>query len=302
MPKTNLTIFTPTYNRAHLLPKLYESLKKQTNKNFIWLIVDDGSKDNTEELVSAWKKEKNDFVIDYYKKENGGKNTAIDFSNQVCKTEYIVCIDSDDFLTDNAIDEMYCDIDAMKEQKDVCGVVTKRAKYDGTPFQENWVDEDYKKIKFNDLAKTYGYYMDTCLLFKTNIIKQFHFPKFEGENFVTECVYYDQFLNDYYMLAGPNVYYLAEYQPDGYTAQGMKVFFKNPRGYLYFAKQKLYYARKNKSSLKEKIGSAARYCAWKKLNKISDDYPNDYPVPWVYKVIGTIFSPIMLIRYKRKQK
>lgn len=144
----------------------------------------------------------------------------------MCKTDFIVCFDSDDILADDAIDGMYSDIDIMKNQDDVCGVVTKRARLDGTPFQENWVDEDYKKIKFDDLARVYGYNKDTCLLFKTNIIKEYHFPKFEGENFVTECIFYDQFMDKYFMIASPKIYYLAEYQPDGYTVQGIKVFLK----------------------------------------------------------------------------
>lgn len=300
MKTNNLTIFTPTYNRESLLPRLYESLKRQTNKNFVWLVIDDGSTDNTEEVIKNWQDNEKEFDIEYYKKENGGKNTAIDFSNQVCTTEYIVCIDSDDYLTDSAVDDMYEDIKNVKNQTDVCGVVTRKASYAGVAFQYKWVDEDYKKIYFDELAKNYGYSADACLLFKTDIIKQFHFPKFEGEKFVTECVFYNQFINDYYMVASPKIYYLAEYQPDGYTVQGMKLFFKNPRGYLYFAKQKLYYAIKKKHLFKEKVVCATRYYAWKKFNKINDDYPNDYPIPTLYKVIGTMLSPIMIMRYKKK--
>ena len=71
-----LTIFTPTYNRAHTLPRTYESLCKQKNKDFVWLIIDDGSSDNTEELVKNWQKENSDFTIEYVKKENGGMHTA----------------------------------------------------------------------------------------------------------------------------------------------------------------------------------------------------------------------------------
>ena len=99
-----ITVFTPAYNRAHTLPRTYESLKRQNNKNFIWLIIDDGSIDNTQELVDQWIKEDNDFIIQYIYKENGGMHTAHNVAYQNITTELNVCIDSDDCLADNAID------------------------------------------------------------------------------------------------------------------------------------------------------------------------------------------------------
>jgi len=86
-----ITIFTPTYNRRNLLGRLYESLKTQTNKNFVWLIVDDGSSDNTEEIINKYKKEK---VVDiqYFYKENGGKHTALDFAHAHCKQSILLAL------------------------------------------------------------------------------------------------------------------------------------------------------------------------------------------------------------------
>ena len=101
-----LTIFTPTYNRQHTLYKAYESLIKQTNKDFIWLIIDDGSKDNTEEIVNAWKNE-NKIEIEYYKKENGGKHSAYNYALKLIKTELtLIALDSDDYLTLNAVEDI----------------------------------------------------------------------------------------------------------------------------------------------------------------------------------------------------
>ncbi len=74
--KIQLTIFTPAYNRAHTLPRTLDSLKRQQNKNFIWLIIDDGSTDNTKELVDKWLKDDYGFEIVYIYKENGGMHTA----------------------------------------------------------------------------------------------------------------------------------------------------------------------------------------------------------------------------------
>lgn len=106
-----ITVFTPAYNRAHTLPRTYESLKKQGNKNFIWLIVDDGSTDNTKELVDKWISEEKGFTIQYIYKENGGMHTAHNIAYQNITTELNVCIDSDDCLAENAIDKIltfYC--------------------------------------------------------------------------------------------------------------------------------------------------------------------------------------------------
>ena len=99
-----LTIFTPTYNRADILNKAYKSLKRQTNKDFIWLVVDDGSIDNTEDVVKGWIDE-NIIEIKYIKKENGGKHTAYNVAVENTSTELImIALDSDDYLSDDAVE------------------------------------------------------------------------------------------------------------------------------------------------------------------------------------------------------
>ena len=98
-----ITVFTPTYNRANLLPDLYDSLKRQTCKDFEWVIVDDGSTDDTGSLVNGWLSQA-DFSICYTKKENGGKQRAVNLGLQLAKGEYFFIVDSDDILTDNAIE------------------------------------------------------------------------------------------------------------------------------------------------------------------------------------------------------
>ena len=98
-----LTIFTPAYNRAHTLPRTYESLCRQSCKDFIWLIVDDGSADNTAELVRDWQSRDNGFAIQYIHKENGGMHTAHNVAYANIHTELNTCIDSDDMLADGAV-------------------------------------------------------------------------------------------------------------------------------------------------------------------------------------------------------
>lgn len=295
MPR--LTIFTPTYNRKHLLPTLYESLKSQTNKDFVWLVIDDGSTDGTEEYFS--KINNAGFELQYVKKENGGKHTAIDMANGICKTDYIVCVDSDDYLTDNAVECMYKEIEKIDEYPNVCGVVTRRRKPTGEPFMENWAKSD-EILKFHDLADKYGYTTDTCLLFKTSIIKQFHFPTFEGERFVTESVFYNQFMYDYDMLASDNLYYVAEYMPDGYTAQGVRLFFRNPRGHAYALKQNAYMYIYNGGTLKRKLGGSAYFYAWCKLMKInSNEMSQKYKLGF-YGFVGRMLKFIPYRKFKKE--
>ena len=99
-----LTVFTPTFNRAYILHRCYESLLRQTNKNFIWLIIDDGSTDNTKKLVTEWMNKENGFEIRYEYKKNGGMHTAHNKAYELIDTELNVCIDSDDFMPDNAVE------------------------------------------------------------------------------------------------------------------------------------------------------------------------------------------------------
>ena len=98
-----ITVFTPTYNRAYIIPKLYESLKRQTVKDFEWLVVDDGSTDNTSELLAEWTKE-NDFPVRYIWQPNGGKPRAITKALAEAKGEWFFIVDSDDFISDDAIE------------------------------------------------------------------------------------------------------------------------------------------------------------------------------------------------------
>ncbi len=285
MSKIKLTYFTPTYNREKLLLNLYQSLLNQTNKNFIWLIIDDGSKDGTEQLVKSWQKE-NKIQIEYVKKENGGKHTAIELSNQVCTTEFIACIDSDDTLTKEATEVILKHTNNISDPN-IVGMVGRRDLVGFTKHKEaNWPEND-TFLYFPELSTKYGFNFDTILIFRTEIIKNYHFPIFEDERFVTESVYYNMFVYDYKMLAFEEFVYIGEYQPDGYTSQGMNLFFKNPKGYACCLKQIAWLNIKNKHPFKKTIKNTMVYYGWKKLFKLKGDFLPECKLPFIHRLVGS---------------
>lgn len=118
-----ITVFTPTYNRGYIIEKLYRSLQRQTFQDFEWVVMDDGSTDNTEEIFESWMQEDNRFPIRYYKQENGGKCRAINRGLDLAKGELFFIMDSDDYLTDNALERIVYWESTIAGQQNYAGVV-----------------------------------------------------------------------------------------------------------------------------------------------------------------------------------
>ena len=297
--KCKLTIFTPTYNRANLIDKLYKSLTQQTNKNFVWLIVDDGSTDNTQKVIKKYSQE-NKININYVVKENGGKHSAMDLAHSICETEYIACVDSDDYLLENAVENIYSCIN--KINKDDCvGILGKKFSTSLKALGEGWpTDGEY--IKFYELGQKYGYKADTFLIFKTDIVKQFRFPKIEGEKFVTEKVLYNQFMFDHTLFVTSTVDYVADYQSDGYTSGALRLLFNNKKSCLYAFKSDAYYFTKYGASIKDVVFAWARFYAWRRLNKFKNLYSDELNIKTPKKIWGWAMSFIFYFRYKKKYK
>lgn len=301
MSNIKLTYFTPTYNRAHLLPQLYKSLIEQNDKNFIWMIIDDGSTDNTESLINSWKNE-NVISIQYIKKDNGGKHTAIDLSNQLCETEFICCIDSDDYITPDCTSVLYSYMSKIENDSSIVGIVGRRDLVGFNKHKEaNWPQKD-SLIYFPNLESDYHFTYDTILVFKTHIIKNFTFPTFNDERFVTEIVYYNKFIFDYKMIVMDEFVYIGEYQEDGYTNQGMRLFIKNPKGWACFLKQKVWIQLKQKKSFKTILKSTMVFYGWHKIFKINDVIMPEYKIPFIYRLIGKLTVPYSKKRLLKKYK
>ena len=233
-----LTIFTPTYNRAHTLPRLYQSLTEQESHDFVWLIVDDGSTDGTEGLVAQWKAE-GKVVISYHRQENGGKMRAHNRGVELCQTELFVCIDSDDYLAGpKAVGDTLAFWEENKDtvcRSDISGLVSYRRMTRGrqAPFPDG--------LNTATLTELYaqGFQGETTIVFKTDVLRRFPFPVEEGEKFITEAIVYDLMDERYRLLLHRYYMQVCEYQADGYTMNGMDTLLRNPRGYRSYYNQRV---------------------------------------------------------------
>ncbi|MGG3940327.1 glycosyltransferase family 2 protein [Peribacillus psychrosaccharolyticus] len=233
--KKRVTVFTPTYNRAYILDRVYESLKIQTNQSFVWLIIDDGSTDHTYELINEWLTE-NYIKIQYFKQKNGGKQRAHNKGVELCDTELFICVDSDDFLPENAIDSFISIWDSIEEKSELSGIVALRGYDRNTPIGTS-MPNNLKISPLNDLYNKHGFTGDTALLFRTDILRRFPFYVADGEKFIGEGYIYNQIDQDYSMYIENTILYIGEYLNDGYTANVKKLTKENPKSYTVLKRQ-----------------------------------------------------------------
>ncbi len=244
-----VTIFTPTYNRAYILSRVYESLLKQTNKNFEWIIVDDGSKDNTEELVKKWIEEKK-IQIRYFKQTNQGKMMAHNKGVKEAKGELFVCVDSDDYLINEAVEIIERKWKNEKLVKNCVGLIGTKIFENGNTVGGTNMPKNIEYTTLQKLYLKYKFKGDTTLVFRTNIIKKYEFPKIEGEKFIPEGYIYDQIDQEGELAIIQEGICVCEYLEDGYTANSAKMIRDNPKGYILVAEQKLKFAKGIKQKLK----------------------------------------------------
>ncbi len=225
-----LTVFTPTYNRADKLPRLYESLCRQSCYDFEWLIIDDGSTDNTTEVITTFTGE-NCFPVRYIRKENGGKHTAYNLALEQARGEWFLCVDSDDYLADDAVKKLLGKLHTLGDQN---GLIAYKEDVTGRPLSERF-PSGLAQEKMHRLGLIHHCGGEFTLVFSTAFAQKNPFPVFPGERFVTECVVYDRMDHLGEMALFPEVITICEYQADGYSQNANAVMKKNPNGYcLYF--------------------------------------------------------------------
>lgn len=225
-----LTVFTPAYNRAYTLHKCYESLKRQTSTDFIWLIIDDGSTDNTKELVQQWIVE-NEISIRYHYQQNQGMHGAHNTAYELIDTEINVCIDSDDYLTDTAVERI---VTFWKENKrsNLAGIAALDGVSDGEILGDEF-PEHLKTSTYWDLYHTHHLKGDKKLIYRTDLIKKNPYPVFEGEKYVGLGYKYAKLDDEYELLLLNEVVCIVEYMEDGSSLNMFKQYIKNPRGFSF---------------------------------------------------------------------
>lgn len=229
-----LTVFTPSYNRAHTLTRTYESLRRQDCKDFIWLIIDDGSNDETAKLVRRWQEIENGFEIQYIYKENGGMHTAHNLAYENIDTELNVCIDSDDCVADGAIQKILALWEKVKYEN-YAGIIGLDADFEGNIIGKGFP----KNMKDTTLSGYYasGGYGDKKLVYRTDVIKQYPpYPVFPGEKYMALAYKYRLIDQDYKLAVLNEVLCNVEYQEDGSSATMWKQYVRNPNGFAFWRK------------------------------------------------------------------
>lgn len=231
-----ITVFTPTYNRAYTLPALYESLQQQTDTDFEWLVVDDGSTDDTESLFRQWVTEENNFTIKYMKTTNGGKQRAVNVGVENASGCYFWIVDSDDILVPDSVKISSKWLRTIDDKDDFAGVsgtiATKDGQLMGETFDREYVDAtSLERDKYNIKG-------DKSEIFRTALLKKFPFPSFDGEKFVPEALVWNRIASAGYKLRWFNeTVYVAEYLPDGYSRNVDKNLISNWKGYSLYVKE-----------------------------------------------------------------
>lgn len=265
-----LTIFTPAYNRAHTLPRTYESLLAQDCKDFVWLVIDDGSQDNTAELIHGWQAQENGFEIQYIYKENGGMHTAHNTAYEHITTELNTCIDSDDKLTPGAVSKIKTAWESVRN-KGYAGLIALDADFAGNIIGKGF-PADLKETTLG------GYYAsggagDKKLIYRTDVINSVPpYPVFDGEKYVGLVYKYTLIDQQYKLSVLDEVVCEVEYQADGSTGTMWRQYLNNPRGFAFLRKTAMQYP----TSTKRLILDCIHYCSSSQIAK-NKEYIKESP-------------------------
>lgn len=241
-----LTIFTPVYNRANLIERLYNSLLVQTDKRFEWIIVDDESNDDIEFVVSKAISNNNGFPIYFYKQNHGGKHRAINLALKYAKGDYFFIIDSDDYIFEDTVATVQEWIENIPPNSNVAGVAGLRISSNGNIWggdptksciSKGYIEaSNFERFKYHILG-------DKAEIYNTILLKKYPFPEFENEFFITENVCWDAIAADGYIIRWYNrPIYVCDYLDDGLTKNGSNEIvghIRNYNGYCYYIKQSL---------------------------------------------------------------
>ena len=275
-----LTVFTPSYNRAYTLHKCYESLLRQTSKDFTWLIIDDGSSDNTKELVDSWINE-NKIEINYIYQENQGMHGAHNTAYKNIKTELNVCIDSDDYMPDDAVEKIISFWNKNK-RSDLAGIMALDAYTNGKVIGDKFPNE-LKESTYFDIYNKYGLKGDKKLIYRSELTTQYPYPIFEGEKYVSLAYKYALALMD-------EVVCNVEYMEDGSSLNMLKQYRRNPKGFAFIRIDNM---KNPKASLKFKFKECIHYVSSSFISK-NKNYLKESPC----KILTVLAIPVGYVLYR----
>ena len=286
-----ITVFTPAYNRKNELSRLYKSLVNQSCYDFIWYIVDDGSRDDTFEYINNIK-ESSPFAIEYIYQDNSGKHAAINRLLDNCTTQYAICVDSDDYLTPEAIEQLNSSILTL-EDDDIWAIVGPKY-FDSSEFA-NWNNKMPNILFFSEIYTKYKYVGETYMLWNLKCFSNIRFPLFKGEKFIPEAAIYEILDKNYRVRVVDKKLYVSNYQNDGLTYNSRASFKNNKKGYAYanlITSQNTNRSRLNRSLY------YGRYYAIKIKDCFKGDLFNENSVSKSVKLLGSALGiPIFLLYY-----
>lgn len=258
-----LTIITPTYNRADCLKDCWNSLCAQTVPDFQWLIVDDGSTDDTADVVKELQEHTTAFQIDYLKKPNGGKHTALNYSHQSISGAYVVILDSDDTLTPGAVETILAKWSLFENDANVGRIIFLK----GFTVDEPICHVTHPGIPVDTLIEprigTAG--RDCCDTFRSELFTKYRFPEFEGEKFIGEGAAFFPMELESKGVYFNDVIYLCSYREDGLTKAGRKMRIANPLGGMFNSKTYMH----PRLPLKTRIKKGTLYSCYAKFAGVS---------------------------------
>lgn len=254
-----VTIFTPTFNRAYRLPELYNSLLRQRCKDFEWIVVDDGSTDNTEKLFERWLREA-PFAIYYTRQNNGGKHRAINRGVEKANGLYFFIVDSDDSLTDDAVEQIANLVPKAEVNPLVCGMCFRRINVTTKEIIGPLFPEDEMLASSLDMVYKYKVGGDKAEVISTKVLRCCRFPEIKGENFVPEALIWNRIADKYKMICVNIGIYLCEYLPDGLSANFKKNLKRNPKGFGLYYKETMKRRISFKVTLKNMLRTIQCHC------------------------------------------
>lgn len=229
MKRPFITILTPTYNRASLLPRLFDSLLRQTNKDFEWIVVDDGSTDDTREVVANLKEKCGGaFPMGYVYKANGGKHMAINIGAERARGELLFIADSDDLLTDDALETVANSWHDISDDKSFAGIAGLDIAMDTREVIGSGLPQGHIDCNAIDIRYRHHVTGDMKEVFRTEVLREFPFPEFAGERFCPEQLVWFRMARRYRLRYINKPIYIADYQPDGITAGITRARMRNP--------------------------------------------------------------------------